>query len=146
MGPVDPALVAERLAPALELLDELGMDREALGDAQQLLVEDAQALLAHRRLDLRRRRAIELVLARRLLDLADLVGAPDLLLELLVQARELAPDLVLLALDVLRRVDPLRDELVGPDVRGAPVVLDALVHLRLRVRGLVGLVVAEAAV
>ena len=48
--PVDPLAINERLAPALELLDELGMDGEAVADAQQLLVE----LLQHARLDRRR--------------------------------------------------------------------------------------------
>ena len=74
--PVDPAVGAERLAAALELLDELGMDREALGDAQQLVVEDPQPLGADGGLDLRRRRAVELVLARRLVDRAGLRGVP----------------------------------------------------------------------
>ena len=65
--PVDAAVGAERLAPALELLDELGVDGEALGDPQQLVVERAQALGATAAVDLGRRRAVELVLAGRLL-------------------------------------------------------------------------------
>ena len=36
LRPVDPALLAERLAPALELLGELGVDGEAVGDGEQL--------------------------------------------------------------------------------------------------------------
>ena len=42
VGPVDAAVVAERLAAALELLDELGVDGEAVGDGEQRLVELAQ--------------------------------------------------------------------------------------------------------
>src|SRR3954470_12657439 len=62
--PVDAALGADRYAAALELLDQLGMDSEALGDLQQLLVEAQQGLLVNSRLDLGRRRAIEFIFTR----------------------------------------------------------------------------------
>ena len=42
------ALSRERLAPALQLFDELGVDREALGHPQHLLAQLAQARRPHR--------------------------------------------------------------------------------------------------
>ena len=92
------------------------------------------------------RRAVELVLAGRLLDGAVLLRGGDRLLELLVQLGQLVPDLLLALLDLLLGHDALLDEPLGEAVRGARVLLDPRVHLGLRVGGLVGLVVAEAAV
>ena len=63
-----PSPLADGLAALLELLDELGVDGEAVGHREQLLVEHLQPVLGDRGLDLRRRRAIELVLAGRVLD------------------------------------------------------------------------------
>ena len=142
LRPVDPAVGADRGPPALELLDQLRVDREALGDPQQLLVERLQALGRDRGLDVGRGRAVELVAAGGLL----LAGARELLLELLVAAREVVPDLgrdlvgLLLgerAVGHQRRRVELADRLLG---------LDLGRHLRLRVGRLVGLVVAVAAV
>ena len=95
--PVDPAVGAERLAAALELAGELGVDGEALGRRQQLVVERAQPVGVDRGRDLGRRRAVELVLARGLLDGAGVLGRLDLLLELLVQVGQAVPDLLALA-------------------------------------------------
>src|SRR2546425_756603 len=83
-------------ASALELLDELGVDGEAVGDREELVVEHAQALGGHGGLDLGRRRAVELVLAGRLLDLPGLLRGLDAGLEALVQLGEVVPDLLLL--------------------------------------------------
>ena len=63
--PVDAALGADGLAPALELAQQLGMDREALGHREQLLVELAQQLDGHGGGDLGAGRAVELVGAGR---------------------------------------------------------------------------------
>src|SRR4029453_9216852 len=45
LSPVDPALVAESLPPPLELLPQLGMHGEALGNLEQLLVQLPEGLL-----------------------------------------------------------------------------------------------------
>ena len=50
LAPVDAALL-ERGAPALELLGELRVDREAVGHREQLVVQRTQSLLADRRHD-----------------------------------------------------------------------------------------------
>ena len=52
-----------RFAAALELFGELRVDREALGDAQQLVAELAQRGERHRSVDFGAWRAVELVLA-----------------------------------------------------------------------------------
>ena len=57
----------ERLAPALQLFDELGVDGEALGHPQQLLAQLAQPGGRNRGVDVGARRAVELVLARAVL-------------------------------------------------------------------------------
>ena len=141
-----PPSAPTRLAAALELLDELGMHGEAVGDPQQLVVEAAQAIGRDRGLHLGRGRAVELVLAGGLLDGAGVLGGLDLRLEVLVQARELVPHVLALLLDLLLGEDAVLDEPLGPQLADALLGLDLGVHLGLRVRGLVGLVVAEAAV
>src|SRR3954451_12150666 len=146
VGPVDPALLAERYAPAIELLDELRVDGEAVRHGEHLVVELAQRVGRDGRRDLRRRRAVELVLAGRVLDRAGVLGGLDLRLEALVQLGEVVPDLLALVLDLLLRHDAGVDELLGPQLGDALLVLDLRVHLGLRVRGLVALVVAEAAI
>ena len=45
LRPVDPALLAERLAPPLELARELRVDGEAVGHREELLVQRLEALL-----------------------------------------------------------------------------------------------------
>ena len=60
--------------------------------------------------------------------------------------REVVPHLLGLLLDLLLRDDALGDQAVGPHLGHALLVLDLRVHLRLRVGGLVGLVVPEAPV
>ena len=142
LRPVDAALGADGLAPALELLDELGVHGEAVGDRQQLLVERLQALGRDRGLDLRRGRAVELVAARRLLG----VGRGQLLLELAVARGEAVPDLLRDRVGLLLGEHPALDELAGVDLADGDLLLDLGRHLGLRVRGLVGLVVAVAAV
>ena len=83
-----PPSAPTRLAAALELLDELGVDGEAVGHAQQLLVERAAGGRRETAVcDLGRGRAVELVLAGGLLDGAGVLGGLDLRLEVLVQAR-----------------------------------------------------------
>ena len=116
VGPVDAAVLAERGAPALELLDELRVDGEALGGGQELVVERAQLVGRDGGRDLGRRRAVELVLAGRVLDGAGVLGGLDLRLERLVQLGEAVPDLLALALDLLLRDDAGLDELLGPDL------------------------------
>ena len=93
-----PPSAPSAVAAALELLDELGVHREAVGDPQQLVVERAQAVGRDRGLHLGRGRAVELVLAGGLLDGAGVLGGLDLRLEVLVQARELVPHVLALLL------------------------------------------------
>ena len=113
----------QRLAPALELFDELRVHGEAVGHPQQLLAELAQARRRHRRLDLGARRAVELVLAGAVLA-AVLGGRGDLRLQPLVQERQVVPHLLRLALDLLLRDDALGDQAVGPQLgRRASCVL-----------------------
>ena len=135
----------ERLAAAVELFDELRVDGEAVGHAQQLLAQLAQARGRHRRLDLRAGRAVELVLAGVGSSLV-LGGGGDLRLQPLVQQRQVVPHLLRLALDLLLGDHAFGDQPVRPQLGDALLGLDLRVHLRLRVGGLVGLVVAEAAV
>jgi hypothetical protein len=51
LGPVDPTGLTERLAPPFQLLEELGMDGEAFGDGEELLVEPPQDGRVNGRLD-----------------------------------------------------------------------------------------------
>ncbi len=144
VGPVDPAVGAQRAAALLEDADELGVDGEALGDGEQLLVEPAQALGRDGGRDLGARRAVELVLAGLLLDVVAALG--DAPLEVLVLERERLPD----GLGHLVGLGPgdraALDQRVGVELAHRRVALDLRVHLGLGVGGLVGLVVAEAAV
>ena len=141
--PHQPLAVDHGLAALLELLDELGVHGEAVGHGEQLLVEDLEPVLGDRGLDLRRRRAVELVLARLVLDA---LGGGDALLELCVGVREHRPDLVGHLGGVLLGDDALVHHLAREQLAHRRVLLDHLVHLGLGVGGLVGLVVAEAAV
>ena len=140
MGPVDPPVgVVEAGAAALEERPELAVDLEALGHPQELLVERAQRVLRHRRARLAAHRPVELVLSgvgrpgHRLLELGMGVGHA-LVGPLGDLARVVGGD------HVLGR-QPL-----GVELADRRVLLDPLVHERLRVGGLVGLVVAEAPV
>src|SRR5258707_746809 len=65
VGPVDRGLgsVGQGLAPAVELFDELWMDREAVREREQLVAELAQRLGGDGGLDVGAGRAVELVLA-----------------------------------------------------------------------------------
>ena len=119
------------------------MDGEAVGDRQQLLVEGPQPLDRHRGLDLRAGRAVELVLAGGVLDVLRRLDGP---LELLVQVGEESPHLLLLSVDVLLADHALLDQLLGEQLAHAGVAADLAVHRGLRVGGLVGFVVAVAAV
>ena len=64
MAELDLALL-ELVDAGEQRLAQLAMDREAVGHPQQLLVERAQALLRDRRLDLRAARSVELAGAER---------------------------------------------------------------------------------
>ena len=70
----------------------------------------------------------------------------DLRLQALVQERHVVPHLLRLTIDVVLGDDPLAHQAIRPQLPHALLGLDLRVHLRLRVRGLVGLVVPEAAV
>ena len=96
----------------------------------------------HRGLDLRRRRAVELVAAGRLLGLR----VRELLLELPVALGHAVPDLLLDLVGLVLREHAAVDELLGEDLADRRLLLDLRRHLGLRVGGLVGLVVAEAPV
>ena len=120
------------------------MHGEAVGDPQQRLAERAQPLDRQGGLDFRARRAVELVLAGDVL-LAFGDGR-DLGLQALVEVGEVVPHLLGLALHLLARDHAFGDQAVGPQLGDALLVLDLGVHLRLRVGGLVGLVVPEAPV
>src|SRR5205807_2154154 len=83
VGPVDPAVGIERLAPALELFDELRVDREPIGHAQQLLAEVVQPRRGHGRLHFGAWRAAQFVVAGRVLVV---LGRLDVRLQALVHA------------------------------------------------------------
>ena len=53
MRPQDAVAAVECLAPLLELLDQLGVDGESVGERQKLFVEHVQPVAGHGRLDLR---------------------------------------------------------------------------------------------
>ena len=138
------AAALDRLDPLLERLAQLAVDGEAVGDADQLLVQLLQRLLVDGRLDLGAAGAVELAGAGRgrVLELAGL----DLLAQLLVGLLQRALPLLLAGLDVVGGDDPLLDQRLGVDLGDRRVLLDLGRHQRLGVGGLVGLVVAEAAV
>ena len=147
LGPVDAFAAGERLAAALELALQLGVELESLGDGEELLVDVAQALGRHGGVDRRARAAVELVLAGRLLGRAVLLlGLADPLLEVLMLTRHLVPGLLGPPVHLLAGDDAGVDQLLGVDLGDPLVLLDRLVHLGLGVGGLVGLVVAEAPV
>ena len=108
MRPRDAAVGAHRLAPVLERAHELRVDGEAVGHAQQLLVELAQAVGVDGRRDVGRGRAVELVLAGALLDRR---RRREARLQLLVLLGELLPDLVGQRVDLVLRDDAGVDQL-----------------------------------
>ena len=136
------ASALEHLLALLELPDELGVDGEPVGHRQQLVVEHAQAVGRHRGLDLGRGGPIELVLAG---GVVALLGGEPLLQPRVVLGQHL-PDLVGQLGRLLLGDDALLDQLPREQLARRRVLLDHLVHLGLRVGGLVGLVVAEPAV
>ena len=73
-------------------------------------------------------------------------GLRHRLAQLGVRVRELLVGLGGQLLGLLLGDEPLADQLLRVDLAHRRVLLDLVVHQRLRVRGLVGLVVAEAAV
>ena len=112
LAPVDPALV-ERAAPALELLRELRVDGEAVGHAQQLLVQLAQPLGGDGRHDLARR--VDAGCGPR----ARPAGTswPKVALRRSCAALSLVVDRSAEALGVLLRDDAFRDELLRRTAR-----------------------------
>jgi hypothetical protein len=140
---LDPALV-HRVDALREGLAELAVDREAVRDAEQLLVERADLLLRYRRVDARASGPIELAGAGggRVLELAGV----DLPAELVVHRLQSGSPCLLLILDFVRGDDALLDQLLGVELADRRVLLDLRRHYRLRVGGLIGLVVAEAPV
>ena len=136
-----PVSIASRRCSSC--LIELGVDVEAVGDRQQLLAEHLETVECDRGLDLGRGRAIELVLAGRVIDA---LGAGDPLLELLVLIGQHLPDRIGHLGRLLLGDDSLLDQQAREQLPDRRVLLDRLVHLGLRVCRLVGLVVAEAAV
>ena len=127
-----------RVAAALELLHELRVRREAVGDAEQLLVERAEPVGGDGGHDLLagRGRNVRVVGPRRRL------GRAERLLERLVRGLELREDALLelggLLLGDVAFGDELRRELLAH----RRVLGDRGGEERLRVRGLVLLVVA----
>ncbi len=142
---VDPALLLDRLQALGEGPAELAVDVEALGGLQQGLVEVEQLLGGHGGVDRRAGGAVELAGAggdRRVLVLARLHLRP----QVLQRRRHLGLALPARLLHVLGRDHALLDQLLGVDLADRRVGLDRRRRGRLGVGGLVGLVVAEAAV
>ena len=138
LAPVDPAF-PERLTPPLELARELRVHLEAVGHAEQLLVEGAQALGRNGRHDrvasMGQRAGLRTRLGRRECR-PQLVVSGSKHLERTVEKR---PD--------LRFGDhAFRDETGGVRLPDRRLLLDLLRLERLRVRGLVLLVVSESPV
>ena len=96
--------------------------------------------------DVGARRAVELVLARALVGVALIGGRCDPCFQPLVLERQVVPDFLSQPIDFLARDRAVLHELVRPQLPHAWMRLDLRVHLGLRVGGLVGLVVAVAAV
>ena len=140
LAPVDAALV-DRVAAALELLHQLRVRREALGDAQQLLVQLAQPLGGDRRDDGVAGRGGNAPLADGLR-----VIAAEGLLQRLVRALQLRLHLGGELVRPLLRDDAALDELRRVLLAHGRVLGDRGREQRLRVRRLVLLVVAVAAV
>ena len=122
------------------------MHGEAVRGAQQLGAQLAQAFGGHRRLHFGGGGAVELVFAGATTPTAVLGGGGDLRLQTLVQRGEVVPHALGELVDLLLGHHAFGDQALGPQFRDALVRLDLCVHLRLGVGGLVGLVVAEAAV
>ena len=136
MTPLDTAVGAEGSAAALEHGLELLVDVEALRDRQQLVSEAHELRGGDAGLDVGTRRRGE---GRHQLvggDVADLV----------VGLLQLGADALAHLLDLGGRHHAFGDELLRVDRRHARVLVDCLVHQRLRVARLVALVVAPAAV
>ena len=139
LPPVDPALV-ERLAAPLELLRELRVHLEAVGDAEQLLVQLAQTLGGHGGDDGRRRCPAAAVARPAARARRKTRGAGRATSRSASSVRSSSVAAVLLGDDALGH-EPRRVRLAN-----GPLLLDPLGHERLGVRGLVLLVVAEPAV
>ena len=141
VAPVDPAFVDRGDAP-LELLEQLRVDGEFARHLDQLRVELAQPLGGHV--------GIDLVLPLGLRD--DLVARlrrnrlPERLLELLVRRLQARLHGLGELVDLRVGDDALGDQLLGVLGEDGGMVGDPRRHQRLRVRGLVLLVVAEAPV
>ncbi len=136
LPPVDAALL-DRLAPALELLHELRMRREPVGDAQQLVVQRAQTLGVDGGDDLAARCRGHLPL--------DGAGA-ERLLQRLVRRLQLRRHVADEFVRLLVRHNSFAREPLGELLAHGRVLGDRRGEQRLRVRGLVLLVVAVPAV
>ena len=137
--------LVEDLLPALKRLAQLAVNGERVGELDQLRVQRPQALLGDLRLDLRALGPVELAGAAgdgRVLELAAL----DLAAQLLQDLAELVAALVRVAFDLGLGDYAALDQPLGVEVAQRRVLLDRRRLLRLGVGGLVGLVVAVAAV
>ena len=138
LAPVDPAL-GEGVAPSLELLRKLGVHLEAGGNLEQLLVQRAQPLDRHRGDHGVSGVPWDARLAWRL-GLGE--GRAKLVVRLAQRLERTRAELR----RVLRREDSLLDEPCCIRLADRRLPVDPVGHQRLRVRGLVLLVVPEAAV
>ena len=138
VAPVDPA-AGHRAATALELALELRVHRELLGRAQQLLVQLLERRARHRGVDRGRARVSDRAVV-------DLLRLGERRLQTLVRCAQRRLDVADETLGLLARQDALLDQLFLVELAHARVSVDLLDHERLRVRGLVLLVVPEPAV
>ena len=139
--PVDPAVGAEHVAAALELGQQLGMNREVRRNDQELVVQRLEAVARNGGLGHVAADAAGLALlppAHRALG--------DRLPQRVVRGLDLAVGLGEHRLDVALVHDAVVDQILGVQLANGRMVLDPLVHERLRVGRLVTLVVAEAPV
>ncbi len=127
----------ERSAPSLELAHQLRMRREAVGDAEQLLVERAQPVGADRRdhVVACSGRDVRVAARRRL-------GLTERLLQRLVRLAQLGHDVLLELVRLLLREVPVGDEACCELLAHRGMVRDRGRQQRLGICGLVLLVVA----
>ena len=138
LTPVDPTL-GDRLSPSLELLCELRVHLEAFGNAQELVVQLDQALRRHRGEDGIARVARDALLAWGL-------GLQERRAQVVVRLAQRVDRLLEELARLFLRQHARLDEASRVRLPHRLLALDLLRHQRLRVRGLVLLVVPEAPV